>query len=562
MAADAAERLARHERGPRPHRLHDVPVPVDGLEIDRRARRHLERRRAVLVDRRLAQHHLDVPRREVADRRRTVFASDVRGHEVKRHHAQLLHRAARNVLEPRPGIDILHGERPVRLAPVDRIAHLRRFRTRRKRNRLVAGHHGILRQQHALALPVHEVDAEVLRAVGTERDEVVVLVQRIRILPLVAFLSVLVDANQSLRLHLRRHERHADRLLASKRGIDDRELALLRRVVSRKDGQHLLRTGNAARVEDGRGEVRGVAVELLLVGAVRVHLEERLRVDLAPVVVFPARVGDGAAAGMHLRVVAVHLVEADAAHELAVAVHQEHVARAHVPAVHVLETTRGAEHDVAVRKIDSLVVGHALPERQLADAARRHVHFVEMVVVAAGGLLPREENALPVVRNIRVANHAVGVVEQRRLPDVQPFVQRQHAQARAGLEVELLPRAAGVEDVFVAHGVGVGVVRSAHVEMLGEHDAVQFLAERPEQPRPIVTIRRARDRTKSNDYDKNAFNLFHFGIPLYFVCSFRFTFFQLREGFFQFGQGFGGRRDNDQIRAPGRLDFRSGIGMG
>ena len=256
----------------------------------------------------------------------------------------------------------------------------------------------------------------------------------------------------------------------------------LRRVVSRKDSQHLLRAGDAARVEDGRGEVRGVAVELLLVCAVRVHLEERLRIYLTAVVVFPARVRDGAAARMNLRVVAVHLVEADAAHELAVAVHQEHVARAHVPAVHVLKAARGAEHDVAVRKIDSLVVGHALSERQLTHGACRHVHFVEMVVVVAGGLLPREEDALAVVRNVRVAYHAVVVVDQRRLPDVQPFVQRQHAQAGAGLEVELLLHAAGVEDVLVAHGVGVGVVRAAHVEVLGEHHAVQLLAERTQQP--------------------------------------------------------------------------------
>ena len=246
------------------------------------------------------------------------------------------------------------------------------------------------------------------------------------------------------------------------------------------------RIASAARVEDGRGEVRGVAVELLLVGAVRVHLEERLRIDLAAVVVFPTRVRDGAAARMNLRVVAVHLVEGDAAHELAVAVHQKHVARAHVPAVHVLEAARGAEHDVAVRKVDSLVVGHALPERQLPHGARRHVHFVEMVVVVAGGLLPREEDARAVVRHVRVADHAVGVLDQRRLPDVQSFVQRQHAQAGAGLEVELLLHAAGVEDVLVAHRVGIGVVRPAHVEVLGEHDAAQLLAERPEQPFPVA----------------------------------------------------------------------------
>ena len=79
----------------------------------------------------------------------------------------------------------------------------------------------------------------------------------------------------------------------------------------------------------------------------------------------------------------------------------------------------------------------------------------------------------------------------------------------AGLEVELLLHAAGVELVLVAHGVGVGVVRPAHVEVLGEYHAVQLLAERPKQPRPVITIRRARDRIKGKDYDNNPLNLFY-----------------------------------------------------
>ena len=334
-------------------------------------------------------------------------------------------------------------------------------------------------------MAVHEVDAEPLLAARPEGHQVVILVQRIGILPLVAFLPVLVDLDRIAGLLLGRNQEDAARLLPSEGRIDDGELALLGRVVAGQHGEDLGRVRDAPRVQDGRREIRVVAVELGLVRAVRVHLEQRLRIDLAAVVVLPARVGDQAVARVDLRVVGVHLVEADPAHEPAVAIHQEHVAHAHVPAVHVLEAAGGTEHDVAVGQVHALVVRHALPEGQLPDRARRDVHLVQVVVVAPGRLLPREQDALPVVRHVRVADHAVLVAQQHRLPRAQIVVQFEQAQAGAALEVELLHHAAGIEDVLVAHGIRVGVVRPAHVEVLGEDDAPELVAERTQQARSL-----------------------------------------------------------------------------
>ena len=104
--------LARLKRRPAPHRLHGVPLFVEGLEVDRRARGHLERGRAVVVDFGVAQHGLHVPR-AVVDRRRqadegaagrpaVAVAADVCHAVVQGHDAELLDRAARHARQPGP----------------------------------------------------------------------------------------------------------------------------------------------------------------------------------------------------------------------------------------------------------------------------------------------------------------------------------------------------------------------------------------------------------------------------------------------------------------------------
>ena len=55
--------------------------------------------------------------------------------------------------------------------------------------------------------------------------------------------------------------------------------------------------------------------------------------------------------------------------------------------------------------------------------------------------------------------------------DVVIIADFQQAQTGSALEIKLLYRTAGIESVFVAHGVRIGVVGTPHVEMLGEDNA-------------------------------------------------------------------------------------------
>jgi hypothetical protein len=98
--------LARHERRPTPHRLDRAPLRVEGLEIERRARRGVKHGRAVVVNASGAEHDLDVPRAVSDGHGRGHLgtapaalvrkAPDGRGAELQGHHAKLLDRSARN----------------------------------------------------------------------------------------------------------------------------------------------------------------------------------------------------------------------------------------------------------------------------------------------------------------------------------------------------------------------------------------------------------------------------------------------------------------------------------
>ena len=188
------------------------------------------------------------------------------------------------------------------------------------------------------------------------------------------------------------------------------------------------------------GEPGVVAVELPLAGAVGVHLEESLRVDLRTVVVLPPRVehapvvGDGGEDR-------VHLIEAEAAQVLPVAAHGEEVAHLDPVAIHRLHAAGGAEHDVAVGEVDPFVVGDAESLGELTDRARRHRHLVEVVVVLAVRLLPREEDPVAVVPHVGIADHPVRVFEERSYA------------ADGAVELEELEGGAGAE-VTVRRGVG------------------------------------------------------------------------------------------------------------
>ena len=84
-----------------------------------------------------------------------------------------------------------------------------------------------------------------------------------------------------------------------------------------------------------------------------------------------------------------------------------------------------------------------------------------MIVVVAIALLPREEDPIGVKRDVRIANHALFVLDQRA--DL----------AVVALHLEDTERRAGPEMAFglgVGEPLGVGVVRSAEIVVLGEDD--------------------------------------------------------------------------------------------
>jgi len=67
VAADAGDVFAGHGRVAAPHDLHGRAVGIDGLEGERRARRHAEERRAVVLDGHGSDDAHGIPRTPAAD---------------------------------------------------------------------------------------------------------------------------------------------------------------------------------------------------------------------------------------------------------------------------------------------------------------------------------------------------------------------------------------------------------------------------------------------------------------------------------------------------------------
>ena len=515
VAADAAEVLARLERGPAAHRLHALSLAVEQVEEHRLPRRDLEEAAAVLLHVHLAEHMLHVPRAGVERDGRLVQArlvlaavpapAEARRAVFERHHAELLHRAARNALEPRAEIDVLHVERAVVLLRVREVHAL---------DGLLARHHGydpshalppVVGEQLARPVRVLPVCAEArpvgtvhhTAALGLEGDEVVRLVEREARRPLRAVLPEDVDAEvvPFARLHLlpvaagraiRRRARHELDALAGLRAheaVDERELALVRRMVARDERKQLLRAGDGRRVEDGAREVRVVAVPFGLARAVGVHHDERMEIERGAVVVFPAREHD-ASVHRHLREVAHQLVGREAAQEGAVRPAAVDVAARAVPAVADAREACGGEHDVAVREPDRLRVRdgevlsvHALlGERDAHGFARREVHRVEGDAVVRVVVTHREDERLAVPREVGVRDEPVGLVEDHLVRDRAVRVDRAEAELRADLRhrhAVLRVRAAARPSLAVAalglHLVVPLVVRAHESLLAAEH---------------------------------------------------------------------------------------------
>ena len=379
-----------------------MPLFIYGLEVHRRACRNFKCGRAVLINWSFSKNDFYVPCSQVADRGRTVLPTDIGGHEIQRDDPDFFHCARSDTFQSQPVINVLNSKSAGLAAPVRGIGRLRGDLAGGQGNRLIAGNSRVRCQKHALALFVHEINPKLLLSLGPKCHQIVFLIQRIRILPLVSSLPVPVDFYDALKFLNRCDKSHAARFLPSHRRVDDGQLPALVGMVPGKDGQNFPGARNATGMENCRGKVGVVSVILGLLRTVRVHPEQRLGINLAAIVVFPACIRYQPGLRVNLGIIAVHLVESNPAHVLPVFVHQVHIAHAHVPAVHVLNAPRGTAHDVAIRQVDSLIIGEAQAGSELAYFPRLNIHFIQMIVIAAGRLFSGEENALAVIRHVRV----------------------------------------------------------------------------------------------------------------------------------------------------------------
>ena len=194
-------------------------------------------------------------------------------------------------------------------------------------------------------------------------------------------------------------------------GRDDRGDAavLVAAVAGREGGDDLVGAGDRLGVDHDDARVH-VAVVDGLGRAVGVHGPQVVELDLAAVDVFPAGVED-AAVGQHPGRVVVLGVGRDALDVRAVGVAAVEDADLGHPAVDPAVAAGGDEDDVAVGQVGGLeVVVRAVGE--LAQARAVDVDLVE-VVVAGACLAVGEEDPLAVVVDLRVADGAARVVDDR-----------------------------------------------------------------------------------------------------------------------------------------------------
>ena len=107
------------------------------------------------------------------------------------------------------------------------------------------------------------------------------------------------------------------------------------------------------------------------------------------------------------------LVECQPAKEAAIAVARVQVAHLRPPAIDGLHAAGGTEDDLAVRRVNPLIVGETQAKGQLPHPAGRGIELVEMIVILVQRFFPGKQHFLPVVGDVGIAEHAAGIVDQR-----------------------------------------------------------------------------------------------------------------------------------------------------
>jgi len=209
--------------------------------------------------------------------------------------------------------------------------------------------------------------------------------------------------------------------------------------------------------------------------AVGVHRPQVVVVDLAAVHVLPAHVQD-AAVGQDPRGVVVVVVGREHSDVRAVAVAAIERRDAGIPAVDEPSASARAEDDAAVGAVGRLdiVIGSV---GELAEAGAIGVDLVEVVGMCATAAIG-EEDLLPAVVHLRVADAALGVIEDGlELPCAQ--VEAAQAAAVAVAPVDAVLELEGPRLVVI-----VGVVAERHVPMVppGHADGEDDLLDAGHRP--------------------------------------------------------------------------------
>ena len=197
MASDASKGFARLERGPAAHRLNDVAVRVEELEIDGRHRWNLKEGGTVLLDGRLAKNALRVPRavpdsarsgdERVADLAEVPVPTDAEGAIEELDDAHLRDNAALNSLKAGPFVNVLNEILTGLLREVDLRRSRQGYVALNEGRRLIARDERIVRQKLMVAVEIEPVDAEgnfvapLLRAFWKIRNEDIGVVERVRV---------------------------------------------------------------------------------------------------------------------------------------------------------------------------------------------------------------------------------------------------------------------------------------------------------------------------------------------------------------------------------------------
>ena len=194
--------------------------------------------------------------------------------------------------------------------------------------------------------------------------------------------------------------------------IDDRNHThvLVAAMPGRKRCHHLLRARNRFGVDHHRVGVH-VSVVDHLAGAVRVHRPQMVIADLAAVDVFPSLV-QNPPVGHHPRRVFLFRVGRELADLRPIAVATVEDRNLGKVAGHPSIAAAGAEDDTPVGQVGRLeVVERSVG--QLPQAGAVDVDFVK-VIVGLPAFAIGEEDLLAVVVELRIADAALGIVEERR----------------------------------------------------------------------------------------------------------------------------------------------------